>query len=431
MGIPRRRVAGAGDAPVLNRVASRRGYIPEMRQWVLFDDGGGRFGPLTDLRSIVEVRTGACTILERFRTILGEPTAVRVTPNMRSLAVERGLPDSIGDCSGPVELWNARLRGDLSASASAPALGQAWCTRDGDLVAATLEAPAAQAFLESGTIDDRVHRLERAELMLLSRPWHILDDLDARLRQDLSTIATGDGWIDASSPGVERVGPHPIRAHATSKLGRAVVLDATDGPIAIAAGASIGHGAILEGPVFVGPGCVVAPRTHLKRGVALGPVCKVGGEIGATIFQGHANKVHEGHLGDAWVGEWANFGASTVNSNLLNTYGEVSMRLAPDGPSERTGRTAMGCLVGDHVKFAIGTRITTGASFGTGSMVAVADPPRCVGRFRWLVDRGESGYRYDRFLEVATIAAGRRGTTFGPAYLARLEALHAGTSQGG
>ncbi|MGA1400455.1 MAG: hypothetical protein ACO38P_08720, partial [Phycisphaerales bacterium] len=91
----------------------------------------------------------------------------------------------------------------------------------------------------------------------------------------------------------------------------------------------------------------------------------------------------------------------------------------------RTGRTAMGCLVGDHVKFAIGTRITTGACFGTGSMIAVDDPPRCVGRFRWLVDRGETGYRYDRFLEVATIAAGRRGTTFGPAYLDRLASLHA------
>lgn len=402
-----------------------------MRRWILFDDGGGRFGPLTDLRSILEVRTGASTILERFRRVLGEPSATLVPTPMRALARERGLPESIGAGGGSVEIWNARLRGDLSAAAEAPAPSEAWCTGEGEVVAATLEAKDAAAFLESGAFDDRVRRVERPDLRLLSRPWHILDDLDARLRQDLAAIAAGEGWVDVAAAGVERLGEHPIRAHATARLGRGVVLDATDGPIAIAPGANLGHGVIVEGPVSVGAGCVVAPRTHLKRGVALGPVCKVGGEIGATIFQGHSNKVHEGHLGDAWVGEWANFGASTVNSNLLNTYGEVSMRLAPDGPSERTGRTAMGCLVGDHVKFAIGTLITTGACFGTGSMIAVTDPPRCVGRFRWLVDRGESGYRYDRFLEVATIAAGRRGTTFGPAYLERLAALHAGTTSGG
>ncbi len=64
-------------------------------------------------------------------------------------------------------------------------------------------------------------------------------------------------------------------------------------------------------------------------------------------------------------------------------------------------------------------------------MIAVPDPPRCVGRFRWVVDRGETGYRHDRFLEVATIAASRRGTTFGPAYLARLASLHAESSQAG
>jgi DNA polymerase-1 len=54
--------------------------------------------------------------------------------------------------------------------------------------------------------------------------------------------------------------------------------------------------------------------------------------------------------------------------------------------------------VGDHVKFAILVRIMTGSTFGTGSMVAVTDPPRSVGRFRWLTDRGDAPYRLDRFL---------------------------------
>ncbi|MHC4869462.1 MAG: hypothetical protein ACYTE2_07240 [Planctomycetota bacterium] len=194
--------------------------------------------------------------------------------------------------------------------------------------------------------------------------------------------------------------------------------------IAIAAGAHIGHLAVLRGPVWIGPGSVVADRAQIKANTVIGPVSKVGGEIGATIFQGHANKVHEGHLGDSWIGEWVNFGAGTTNSNLLNTYGEVSMRLDPDGPSERSGRTAMGCIVGDHVKFAILVRIMTGSSFGTGSMIASTDPPRSVGRFRWLTERGDATYRLEKFLGVMAAAQSRRGVEAGPAYLERLRRLH-------
>ena len=101
-----------------------------------------------------------------------------------------------------------------------------------------------------------------------------------------------------------------------------------------------------------------------------------------------------GHLGDSLVGEWVNFGAGSVNSNLLNTYGDVAMRLEPDGSTERTGRQFMGCVVGDHVKFAIGTRIMTGTTIGTGSMIASSTPPpSCTPRFTWLTDAGARTYQ--------------------------------------
>jgi hypothetical protein len=178
--------------------------------------------------------------------------------------------------------------------------------------------------------------------------------------------------------------------------------------------------------VYVGPGTVVAPGALLKPRTVFGQRCRAAGEVGGTIFHGDSNKAHDGHLGDALVGRWVNLGAGTVNSNLLNTYGEVSMRVDGDAPLERTGRQFMGCILGDHVKTAIGTRIMTGTTIGTGAMIACSvPPPSCTPRFAWLTDDGQKVHRLDRFLSTAEIVMKRRGESLQPAERAAIQALHA------
>ena len=153
-------------------------------------------------------------------------------------------------------------------------------------------------------------------------------------------------------------------------------------------------------------------------------MCKVGGEVGGTIFQGYSNKAHDGHLGDSWVGKWVNFGAGTANSNLLNTYGRVKMRLEPHGPAHCTGLRFVGTFVGDHVKFAINTRIMTGTVVGTGAMIATtAPPPAVVRRFAWLTDSGEQVYRFEEFIKTATTMMARRDKEPSEPYLHALRAL--------
>ena len=153
---------------------------------------------------------------------------------------------------------------------------------------------------------------------------------------------------------------------------------------------------------------------------------RLGGEIGGTSIVGYSNKAHDGHLGDSIVGEWVNLGAGTDNSNLLNTYSEVPVRLEPDGPRERTGRIFFGSVIGDHVKCAIGTRLMTGTVLGTGAMVARSTPPpSTVRRFAWLTDDGERSYQIGKFVEVARTVMARRSLVPGPAYLERLGSLHA------
>ena len=148
--------------------------------------------------------------------------------------------------------------------------------------------------------------------------------------------------------------------------------------------------------------------------------------MGSVIFQACSNKAHDGHLGDALLGEWVNLGAGTVNSNLLNTYSEVVMRLRPSGPLERSGRQFMGCVVGDHAKLAIGSRIMTGTSIGTGTMWAAgAALAGATEPFAWATDDGTRRYRLDKFMDVARTVAARRGAAIGPAATAALARLHA------
>ena len=66
----------------------------------------------------------------------------------------------------------------------------------------------------------------------------------------------------------------------------------------------------LEGPCYIGPGTQVL-GAKVRAGTTLGPNCRIGGEVEASIVQGHSNKYHDGFLGHAYVGEWVNLGAGT------------------------------------------------------------------------------------------------------------------------
>ena len=99
---------------------------------------------------------------------------------------------------------------------------------------------------------------------------------------------------------------------------------------------------------------------------------------------------------------------------------------APDQPRSRTGLTFLGCVLGDHVKTAILTRLMTGSVVGTGSMLATtAAPPTSVGRFEWITDERRQPFRIEKFLEVARAMMARRKVRASPAYEARLRALEA------
>lgn len=393
---------------------------------ILFDDGLGRFGPLTDLRASFELRTGALTTAERWQeasTLWATPGLVDLVRSRQSRLVNELPPE--GD---DMLLVNGRVRDHASVELN-PLLGGAGVlieTRSGHVLAARLPRRDAIRFLESGEVPAGATRTELAGERLFGRPWEVLDPaaLNANIGQD---IAARFGSLPRISKrdGVTVIGSNPAVAHAEATVSPGVIVDAEAGAVAIDSKASIRPGAVLVGPCFIGAGTIVAERTLIKARTVIGPHCRVAGEIGSTIFQGYSNKAHDGHLGDSFIGEWVNLGAGTTNSNLLNTYGEVTLRLDPESPIERTGRQFVGAIIGDHAKTAILTRLPTGCVVGTGSMIATtAFAPSLVPRFSWMTDEGHRLYRFEKFLEVAATVWARRGATPADAMIDALRRLH-------
>jgi UDP-N-acetylglucosamine diphosphorylase/glucosamine-1-phosphate N-acetyltransferase len=399
---------------------------------IIFDDGLGTLGVMTDLRASFEVRTGMQTTAARIIASRSEPLhGYWVRAPLDALVAERcnapvnRLPDSSDDVLCVNGRWMSPNR-SLRLEAS-----QALVEKDsGDVVAARLTLAEARQFLARFELPDRI-RLQTSDAQELFRfPWDVIAALPRNLAADLAAMRMTDAQLPSKHAAV--AGDHPVEVHATARVGPHVVFDAEQGTIVVHERAVIRPGAILIGPCAVGRDSTVVDGAVIKANTAIGPMCKVGGEVGGTIFQGYSNKAHDGHLGDSYVGKWVNFGAGTTNSNLLNTYGEVTMRPDVDRPRQRTGLTFLGSIVGDHVKLAISTRLMTGSLIGTGAMIATtAAPPTTVRRFAWLTDPpgGVRLYQLDKFLDVMRTVMARRKKSPSSAYLHVIKELHASATR--
>jgi hypothetical protein len=85
-------------------------------------------------------------------------------------------------------------------------------------------------------------------------------------------------------PGVHIVGPERVVVGRKASIRAGVVLDASDGPVIVGDGAVVMPNATVVGPVAIGAGSLVKAGARILGGTSIGRVCKVGGEVGETIF---------------------------------------------------------------------------------------------------------------------------------------------------
>jgi len=344
---------------------------------LIYDDGRGGFGPLTDLRAILHVRSGATDNRRRIERALGRPADALAVP-ARLADVERARhPD--------VAINPASYAGD-------------WLAVNGRWVGLGEPPPNAVTTLPGARVPEFLANVpDITGPTILARPWHLLDQLEATLAADL-----------AAHPGP--------RVAASARVHPSAILDESLGPVVIGEHAVVEPLAVIQGPAYVGPHSVVRTHANLRPHTSLGPHCRVGGEVSFTLIDGYSNKSHLGFLGHAVLGRWVNLGADTNCSNLKNTYDSVRVHLKKGEPPQDTGRMFLGPVIGDHVKTAIGTRINTGSVLGTGSMiVTTAFTPTHLPALSFLTDAGCRPYDVNKVIATAHAAFARRNCKLHPA----------------
>lgn len=402
---------------------------------VLCDPPREPFWPLAATRPVAELLAGACSFRARWAARAGPVQSVWCDPVVHGCAF-RGHSDP-----PPLNAWPDGTLGYRIAIASwLPPAGFAFGERpaehrsQGVPVAWRLDAAQARRLAGEGMDSPEavIARLAALALPTLEADGRLLDSLWSVVAANPDLIAA-DAADFAGGETVLGIDPVVIlgdlpRVGPGVSIGPFAVLDSQPGPIILDQGARILPLTVLEGPLYVGPGSVVLGGT-VGGGTSIGPACKVRGEIEASIFQGFANKAHDGFIGHSVFGEWVNLGAGTITSDLKNTYGTVRVQ----GPTGRTdtGVLKLGAFLGDHVKTGIGSLLATGARFGAGTHFFGGQgvSPAWLPDFTWHDGREPRAVRFDAFMAGAERAMARRGEAPLAGERAMLAALHAASGR--
>lgn len=241
--------------------------------------------------------------------------------------------------------------------------------------------------------------------------WDLIHFNEESLIEDFSRMPLSAAM--GKPTGCHLVEEEDVRIGEGAKLEPGCVLDASSGPVVIAAGATVGANAVLKGPCYVGPHAMVMPLALIRAGTSIGPMCRVGGEVSNSILLGYTNKSHEGFLGHSYLGKWVNLGSGTTTSNLKNTYGPITVRIGSKHID--TGRMFLGALVGDHSKTAVLTRFSAGTYVGAVSMLAGAGPqPQFIPSFTFQSPAGSEPMKLDKAMDVIARVYARRDRKLSP-----------------
>lgn len=391
---------------------------------ILFEDEGyQQFLPLVYARPLYELRCGIFTLRERLAAMLIRQPAGICRPHLAPVYGTGRWPLGLLAEQTPLLFVNGRA---LHVPWLLPLMGEPlntiYVTSEGGqpmLLGARLSPTLTSAILldlleqrASSALTElrRFARVVEVEAQLLRYPWDVIIANGEQIIRDLPLLRSTTGWVSATErpiaqPDITVHNPAQVFIHPQARLDGPLVLDARDGPIVIDA-AHIEPFSFIQGPTAVGAGALIA-SARLRAETTIGPVCRIGGEVEASIVQGYSNKHHDGFLGHSYLGEWVNVGAMTTTSDLKNTYGTIRVALEGRGQVD-SGVLKLGCFLSDHVKLGIGLHLNGGAVIGTGSNIfGVHFAPKTIPPFTW---GGEvfREYRIDGMIDVTRKVMSRR-----------------------
>jgi UDP-N-acetylglucosamine diphosphorylase/glucosamine-1-phosphate N-acetyltransferase len=374
------------------------------------------------------LRCGRFTLLEKFRRLYpGEQVFLWVRDEVAGTAAE-AHPDCLVNAKpkqGRLFL-SATAIFDQVVSAKGP---EAVVMAGDDVVGFRVRA---ESVAELNSVRGLRARLveEQVKARVLKWPWDLVEcnapellrEADVRCEMsDVRSKKSGNG----KAPGrIERgavvVGDrNKLHMEPGSRIWPGTVVSTETGPVFLDRDAVVRPGSFVEGPCYIGPGTVI-DDAKVRPGCSFGPRCRIGGEVEASVFQGYANKHHEGFIGHAFVGEWVNLGALTTNSDLKNAYQAVQVPW--QGKTIDTDLLKVGCFIGDHAKMAIGSLMNTGARIGTfANWFEPGLSPKEIQAFAW---GSKARWPLGHVLSNARKVMSRRGVTLTPAYEKALRTLY-------
>ena len=343
--------------------------------------------PISLTRAVFDIRCGANTFIERIKKLnLIEVSALMVRDELVGVTRDShpGIsvnPETFDDgiwLNGSV-LWSA---GQIEKIKSTP---ETAFFNSKDLVALNLSPEAINQWIsDGGPLSVKIPKGIIKKEIKVKKANYLWDILN---------------WIPETVQEVsEQIPSIPVDPN--------MAIDESDGPVIVSENVTIQPFVFLKGPVFIGSGSTITAHSKIEKCI-IGPGSKIGGEVHGTIFHGWSNKVHDGYLGDSFVGEWVNFGAGTTNSNLKNNYSPVSIKV--NGKKINSDLLYLGLFIGDHSKTAIGTQFNTGTNVGVGcNIISHTFPNRHIPSFTFQYKDYNKNMDFDQFLETASKVKVRR-----------------------
>ena len=381
-----------------------------MKIYVFEDQQALNFAPISSTRAVFDIRIGSETFLDRICSLFpNESISLIVRDELADLVSEvhenhEVNPEDYEDglwISGSV-IWSEKSIKSLFQEDTV-------FRSKNKLVAANLSLNHAKNWIaKGGPLQSDFKETESQEIEILSCEylWDIIDQIPETINYDAARLSPIN---PKDYEHINLLNPKNIYIDNASIMPGALI-NAENGAVIIDSGVSIYGQTYIEGPAFIGANTIINPLTKIKKAI-IGQKCKIGGELDSSIIQGYTNKVHDGHLGNSFLGEWVNLGAGTTNSNLKNNYSPVKVHINNELVDSKS--LHVGCFVGDHVKTAIGTLINTGCVIGSASMIAsYGFIPKTLPPFSWYVNKKHQRIDIDKFILTAEIVKNRRNKNF-------------------
>ena len=350
--------------------------------------------PLTYTKPVAELRVGILKIKEKWEYAFHQQSSFYTQPHLADLFPLNLTDDNLFILGGllPSDHLITAIEG-LNKDSALIKSGRILAAKGSSLNA--IKHPKEEINFE--------HNIQ-----LIKRPWQIFELNGTQIEADLKSIDKTS--FSSSLEHTQIIGdPAKIFIHESATV-HAISLNTSSGSIYVGPNAEVMEGAVIRGPFALCDSSTVKMGAKIYGDSTIGPHCKVGGEIGNSVFQGFSNKGHDGYLGNSVIGEWCNLGADTNASNLKNNYSNVKLWDYVTQSAIDTELIFCGLIMGDHSKTGINTMLNTGTLIGVGSNIFGAHfPPTFIPSFSWGSGTDFMEHDFVKFCNTAEKVMARRG----------------------